>query len=227
VQCHCCSGPCKKIGFYENRNRSVQRFLCRRCGKSFSESQPLNGTRIETDKAAFVVKLLCEGVGVRAVSRLTGLNSGTVLNVLVSAGEHCQRLLDELVVNIKPRQIEVDELYSFVRTRPDNTPVSDTEHGEFYLYLALDRDTKLIVAHHVAKRNRYHAATFLHDLKKRVASRFQLSTDGWAGYVGWAGGVLRVFGDNIDYGSEVKDFGPAVTGHFKTSQSGSNQNRPL
>lgn len=163
--------------------------------------------RIDTAKAAQVVHMLCEGIGIRAISRLTQLDQKTVLNVLATAGDHCARLLHDRVRNVNAEQVEIDELYSFVKTRPDNTPREDTEHGEFYCYLALDRDTKLIVTHLIAKRQSNNARVFLNDLKSRVASRFQLSTDGWYGYAGRDGGVASVFGRDIDYGSEIKQFG--------------------
>jgi transposase-like protein len=59
----------------------------------------LDGVRIETAKAAQVVNLLVEGVGIRAPSRLTGLDQGTILNILKTAGEHCARLLDAKIQN--------------------------------------------------------------------------------------------------------------------------------
>jgi transposase-like protein len=66
VNCHCCNGEAKKSGSFQNKNRMVQRFFCVRCGKSFSESQPLDGLRVDFKQAAQVVHLLCEGMGVRA-----------------------------------------------------------------------------------------------------------------------------------------------------------------
>jgi lambda repressor-like predicted transcriptional regulator len=49
--------------------------------------------RIETDKAAMVVNMLAEGCGIRAISRLTNLNKNTVLNVLETAGRHCEQFM--------------------------------------------------------------------------------------------------------------------------------------
>jgi len=66
VKRHCCSSEeVKESGRFSNKNRVVQRFQCCRCGKKFTESQPLDGVRIETDNAAQVVHLLAEGVGIR------------------------------------------------------------------------------------------------------------------------------------------------------------------
>jgi hypothetical protein len=50
-------------------------------GKTFSEPQPLDGLRTITPKVVQIVKLLTEGLGVRAVARLTDCQH-TVLGVL-------------------------------------------------------------------------------------------------------------------------------------------------
>jgi len=136
------------------------------------------------------------------------------MNILASAGEQCARLLDEKVRNVTVKQCEVDELYSFVRTRPDNTEADDEEHGEFFLYLSLDRDSKLILNHLVAKRNGDNCRVFLKDLRARIAGRCQLSTDGWKPYAGGrynTSAVYHAFGDDVDHGTEIKQFGNVVS----------------
>lgn len=50
--------------------------------KTFSESQPLDGLRVDHEKVVQIVKLLVEGVGIRACSRLADCHIHTVLSVL-------------------------------------------------------------------------------------------------------------------------------------------------
>jgi IS1 family transposase len=190
----------------------VQRYRCIRCGKTFSEDQPLDGVRIDDAEAAHVVHLLCEGVGIRAISRLANLHQKTVLNVLESAGSHCARLLDARIRNVAPEQIQIDELYSFVHCRPENIEANHPQFGEFYCYLSIERHTKLMVNWLVDKRNGTNCRLFMEDLKQRVATKFQLSTDGYGGYTGYTGAVFQTFKHAIDYGTEVKAFGPAKEG---------------
>ena len=208
MKCHCCSGEAKPRGFYRNKNFTVQRYRCVRCGKAYSERQPLDGLRLPLAQAVQIVHLLCEGVGVRAAARLTGCEPKTVLSVLEVAGAKCERLLDYEVRNVNVRQAECDELYSYIYCRPNNAPFNHPTKGEFYTYVAVDRDTKLILSHLVGKRNGENCVAMLSDLKGRLANRIQLSTDGYQGYTGPLGAVYRVFGHEIDYGSEVKQFGP-------------------
>lgn len=167
--------------------------------------------RIEAAQAEQIVSMICEGLGIRSISRLTGVCQETVLRVLATAGEHCARLLDAKVRSVDAKQVECDEIYSFVRTRQDNTPHEDKEHGAFFCYLALDRDSKLIISHLIAKRHRENTTKFIGDLKQRVVSRFQLSTDGYLGYTGQRGAIFQTFKHEIDYGTEIKEFGALVT----------------
>jgi IS1 family transposase len=167
---------------------------------------------IETEKAAQVVSMLFEGCGINAISRLTGLAKNTVLNVLTTAGEHCEKFLLEHVQNVKATCVQVDELYSYVARRPEFVKAGDPERGEFYCYLSIDRPTKLVINHMLGKRTREDCATFMKDLKARTnGERFQLNSDGYAGYIGYLGAVFQTFKHEIDYGTEVKQFGPEIS----------------
>jgi len=147
--------------------------------------------------------MLCEGVGIRAIGRLTGLDKKTVLRILESAGEQCARLLDAKIRNVKASWIQVDEIHSFVLAKE----MKDAEHGEFFTYLSVDMSSKLIVNSLVGKRNLENTDAFLNDLKSRVGGRFQLTTDAYPGYwQGCGGAVGRVFGNSIDYATEKKIF---------------------
>jgi transposase-like protein/IS1 family transposase len=207
VNCHCCNGEAKYFAKFQNKNRVVRRFRCVRCNKTFSEPQPLDGLRVDFDKVCQAVHLLCESVGIRAISRLTGLNRNTVLRILETAGQKAHQFLNDKVRNVKVEQVQVDELINFVYSRGQNTPHSETERGDFATYLSVDRASKLIINWHVGKRDRDEAMTFLTDLRLRVPNRFQLTTDGWITYSGYTGTVREVFGVSIDYATEIKNFG--------------------
>ncbi len=131
----------------------MQRYRCLRCGKSFSEKQPLDGLRVDFKQACQVVHLLCEGMGIRACERLTGFNRRTILSILETAGEKCARLLDAKIRNVKSDFMQVDELLSFVRKKQQNAGGDET-CGNFYTHLSVCRDSKLIVNFQVSKRSR-------------------------------------------------------------------------
>jgi transposase-like protein/IS1 family transposase len=202
VNCHCCSGPAKRFGRFENKNRIVQRYRCTRCGKTFSEDQPLAGLRVEDGKTVQVVKMLCEGLGVRSTARLSGVEKKTVLNILRTAGEHCAQFMDDKIRNLKPEPVEVDECWSFVghHRMKGNTP----EKGDFYAYLASGRDTKLILSYITGKRDYEVSEDLITDLRSRVGSRFQITSDGWQGFIR---GVLdNNENDKMDYAVQIKKY---------------------
>jgi len=192
----------------------VQRYRCIRCGKTFSESQPLDGIRTEADQSVRVVGMLCEGIGIRAAARLTRLDQKTILRILEAAGQHCAALLDAKVKGVNAEHVQVDELWSFVRTKEYNA-VEFTDDGNQFVYLASDRDTKLIISHIVGRRTHENTFWFVRDLKDRLAGRCQLSTDGFDGYTGKGrqpGAIEQVFGENIDFGTEIKIYGHNAEG---------------
>jgi transposase-like protein/IS1 family transposase len=205
--CHCCNGETKKCGRFQNRNGLVQRYKCVRCDKSFSEMQPLDGIRIERDKAVMVVEMLAETMGVRAAARLARLDKDTVLRILESAGEHCARLLDAKIRNVKVPFVQADEVFSYIQQKPNGKNDDDPNRGAMWTFLAIAKDEKLIINYRVAKRTGEETREFLSELGSRMAERFQLTTDSFRGYVnttGSSGAVKNILGDKCDYATEIK-----------------------
>ncbi len=196
----------KKFGFFGNPR--IQRYRCKQCGKCHSDipERPLDELRIDLGKGLQCFHMLVEGVGVRACERLLGISRETVLNILKVGGHKCSRLLDAKLRNIPVEQVQVDELYGFVQCKQANTTADDMERGDQYTYLSLERDTKLIINFLVGKRSRENCGEFMEDLKDRVTGIFQLSSDGYKGYVGHLGAVFQTFKNDIHYGFEVKHF---------------------
>jgi IS1 family transposase len=164
--------------------------------------------RVDFQKACQVVNLLCEGMGIRACERLTQLNRRTILGILETAGEKFARFLDEKVQDVKAGQVQIDEIYSFVGCKPQTLlDRTDEERGEFFTYLSVDRESKLIINWRTSKRNKENTLAFMRDLKRRVPERFQLTSDAFAGYCRGNGAVQQVFGNDVDYSTETKVFG--------------------
>jgi len=168
--------------------------------------------RVYFKQACQVVNLLCEGVGIRAASRLTGLHRDTVLSILETAGAKFEMFLDAKIQDVKAEQVQIDEIYSFVNCKPQNVTRDDPERGEFFTYLSVERNSKLIINWRTSKRNKENTQVFLRDLHRRIPQRFQLTSDAFSGYCkGSNCGVRQVFGDEIDYATETKVFGRANT----------------
>ena len=182
--CHCCNGEVKKSGSYRNKNRVVQRFCCVRCNKTFSESQPLDGLRVDHDKVVQIVKLLTDGIGVRATARIVECDAHTVLNVLETVGQKCERLYDNLVRHLSVDALQIDELWSRVQCsqKRANQIGGGDEIGDQYTFLAVSAREKFIVSYHTGKRNTENTGTFIADVAKRIVGRVQITTDSFRPY---------------------------------------------
>jgi len=182
VKCYCCSGEASRFGTFQNKNRVVQRFRCTKCGKTFSEDQPLGRLRVSHDKVVQIVKLLSEGIGIRAVSRLAQCHQHTVLEVLRVVGERCEYLHDRLVRNVTIDSLQVDELWTRVGIRQARTTPEDTERGDQYTFLGIAADTKLIVSYYTGKRNAESTFAFAADAASRIAGQVQITCDSFHPY---------------------------------------------
>lgn len=206
----CQHQTCKKFGYFGKRR--IQRWRCQSCNATFSEPTPrLESHYTDIDTSARVLELMMEGTSVRAISRLTGLHISTILDLMVSAGNKCQRFLDTTVRNLRPNLVQADELHSFVgchekRLRSD----APTEWGSVWTWLALDSETKLIISHYIGQRDADSAWHFMRDLRARTENVFQLTSDGLRAYVD---AVDAHFATGVHFAQLIKLYSsPDITG---------------
>lgn len=200
----CQHGTAKRFGTYGSKR--IQRYRCKTCKATFAEprTKPLGGHYTDLDKAAQMVSLLTEGVGIRATSRLTGLHKTTILSLLLTMGENCRHLFDGRVRNLRPRFVQADELWTFVHTKEHRLFAdSPREWGDAYIWVALDSETKLILSYYVGKRDPMSAYEFVRDLSTRIRGRFQLTTDGLRTYIP---AVEEYFGADVDFAQLIKHY---------------------
>ena len=197
----------RRFGTYGKKR--IQRYRCSDCRATFSiqPTKPLGNHTLEFDKAVQVVRLLMEGVTIRGTSRITGVHKNTIMSLSVTVGRKCLELLDSRIRDIRPRYVQADEIHTFVHTKEKHLWRADpAEWGDCWTWIALDAETKLIIAHHVGKRRTADAVTFVRDLAGRTTGRFQLTTDAFKPYY-YA--VPRTFGNDLDYAQLVKVYSGA------------------
>lgn len=204
--CRTCGGPVIKWG--KDRLGHPRRF-CKACRVSFSvvPPRPLGTMRLALDKATLCVSLLTEGASIRSTERISGVHRDTICKLLLVVGDKCSDLLGQLVQGVKVDDVQCDELWSYVgmkektKARKKNT---DPELGDAYTFLALERESKLLLAHHVGRRTLEDANVFAAKLSTAVnGERFSVSTDGFEGYVS---ALSDHFGGQIDYAQIIKTF---------------------
>jgi hypothetical protein len=117
------------------KNHDKVLLYCRTCGKRFASTQntPLFGAHLSADQVYQVIHHAAEGVSVRATSRLLGINKATVNKVIVKVGEHCQEILRGLMTSLHMTEVQLDELWSFVKKKrllTKKNSIGDTgKHG--------------------------------------------------------------------------------------------------
>lgn len=133
-----------------------------------------------------ILSMLCEGSSMRSISRITGVSINTVSKLLVDAGNACAAFHDKTVRGVPSKAVQCDEIWSFSYAKNKNVKFAKAAPegaGDVWTWTAIDADTKLIVSWHVGDRSARTGASFLHDLKARLANRVQLTTDGHKAYL--------------------------------------------
>ena len=156
---------------------------------------------------ALILNTLCEGRSLRAAARLASVSVNTVSKLLIDAGRVCADLHDELMQNVTARRIQCDEIWSFAYAKQKNDATAETalgEAGDTWTWTALDSDSRLIVSWLIGGRDSAYALAFMDDLRSRLASRVQLTTDGHKAYLE---AVEGAFGGDVDYAQLIKLYG--------------------
>ena len=97
----------------------------------------------------------------RSTSRLCNVEKRTVLNLLMHAGDHCERLLDNRLQNVRVRDLQADEIWAYVQKKEGHKQPweeNDDSIGDAYTFIALERNSKLIVAWHLGRRDSPHGS---------------------------------------------------------------------
>ena len=141
----------------------------------------------------------------RATTRLLGVGINTIARLIVDAGEACQAFHDEHVRDLSVRNIECDEIHSFVyakQNRLSTALVPPAEGaGNVYTWTALATESKLIICWHVGRREEDDALPFMLDLRSRLSIKAQVTTDGFRAY---PEAITRAFGRWVDYAQLLK-----------------------
>ena len=167
--------------------------------------------KLSNDDRAKILHLLCEGMSIRAITRLTGASKNTVAKLLIDAGKACAAYHDANVRDVKATRVQVDEIWSFTYAKQKNVATAKDAPegaGDTWTWTALDADSKMIVSYLVGGRDAEYAMWFMDDLAARLANRVQLTSDGHKAYLQ---AVEGAFGCDVDFAQLVKMYGPTIT----------------
>lgn len=209
MTCPTCNSEARRFGKDRKGN---QRFQCLTCKKTFSEprEKPLGEMTLAMDKALLIMRLLVEGNSIRSIERTTGVHRDSVLNLLIAAGEKCERLMEERIQKVFVKHVQCDEIWGFVgmkeATKKNQGQGDDNHLGDAYCFVGMDKDTKLILAWHLGRRTVVDTVAFTEKLARATADHgFQVNTDGFAPYRDAI--VYSLGSKKVDFAQVVKIFG--------------------
>lgn len=216
MTCHNCKALARKFG--KNR-QGKQRFYCNTCRKAFIERQETlrDDLRLPLDKALQCLNMLLEGCSLRSVSRLTGVHKQTIMDMLVIAGERCEKLMTDRIKGVAVKDVEADEIWGFVGCKNRhklNKGITDPKVGDAYTFVGIERNTKLILAWHLGERGMVDCEAFTEKLHEATSGYFQLTTDGFRPY---ENAVSYSLGTRVDYAMLIKVYGANPDGEQRYS----------
>lgn len=183
VTCSCRNRHCRAYGrtgklsqlkFFD-RHRGAPRFRCQICQSFVSARAGTAYAGIRTDEVTYqyAVTALAEGLALRAVGRLFGLDKDTLCQWLPRLGEHCEDLMSYFFRDLHLNECQLDELWTFVYKKEDRLdPIEKllSVYGDAWVWIAFSPVFKLVPAWLVGKRT-------LRDARKLIF-RLKSATDG-------------------------------------------------
>lgn len=198
----------EKLSKHGKDRKGQQRWKCGCCGITVVRDEhvrPLGDMRLEFSKAVQVLKMLLEGMSIRAAERITGVNKDTICDLVLHVGQNADRFMLETVRNVEAKTIEMDEIWGFVgcKARTATIKAHGPEMGDAWTWLAIDADTKLILANATGKRDESTASRFLSRLNNATIGRCQVTSDGLGLYTH---SVPLAMGSRVDFAQLVKSY---------------------
>ncbi len=108
---------------YCGRQRTVH-YLCRACGKTFSETKGTFFYRLRTPRATVLqaLAMVAEQGGIRATGRVVGVDKDTIQRWVDRAGKHAEEVSAYMIVECHLTEAQLDELWTFVKKKTPTSP---------------------------------------------------------------------------------------------------------
>lgn len=103
--------------YYGKQDTALLR--CKTCKKTFSENRgtPFFGLHTPKETVLRSMAMLVEKGSIRGTARAMGVDKDTVVSWLKRAGAHCEEVTDYLFRDLKLSQVQIDEIWTFIKKR--------------------------------------------------------------------------------------------------------------
>lgn len=108
-----------------------QRYLCKTCGQSFTETKGTIFYRRRTPEKEIIetLALLAEGVRVSSLSRVKGHKEDTILEWLRDAAQHAKAVEEVLLAEYQLERGQLDALWSYVGNKGEKKRIPRPTSG--------------------------------------------------------------------------------------------------
>jgi len=173
---HCPACRLSHIKRNGHTHYGVQNYQCLECGRQFVEQHDT----ISPEEKDLIEKLLLERISLRGICRVLGVALTSLLrfmeglyatvpddlNVVLPSGQATVELLC--------LEVEADEMWSFVEKKTNKQ----------WIWLALERETRQIIAFYVGDRSRHSAKKLWMRIPAVYRQHATFATDAWNAYQG-------------------------------------------
>lgn len=128
---------------------------------------------LSIEKRKQIFTLLCEGNGIRGITRIVGCSKPAVTELQKRYVSIIDFLNRKYLKTVTAHEIEADEIRTFIHTK----------NNIKWIYIALDRKSRVVLHFHIGKRDAADARVFLSGLSDKLSEKSQVSTDCLKSYI--------------------------------------------
>src|SRR3989475_10448144 len=169
-----------------------RQFHCTACDGYFPEHHGtiFHGKQAAVELIVRVLACLAEGLGIRATARVFEVDANTVLQWLVEAAEQLRAFSRYFLCDVHVKQLQLDELYAVLREVKagdlnEDEAIKRLERSPYWVWTALDPESKLLVVVDVGPRSLEMAQRVVHQVVEVLAPCCTplVLTDGFRAYM--------------------------------------------
>jgi len=149
-----------------------------------------HGKRESVELIVRVIACLAEGLGIRGTARVFEVDANTVLQWLVEAAEQLRAFSQHFLHDVRVRQVQLDELFALLSAVKEGEvseaeAIERLERSPRWVWVAMDPESKLLLAINVGNRTLAMAQRFVHHVAQVLAPDCAplLLTDGFREYL--------------------------------------------
>jgi IS1 family transposase len=138
----------------------IQYLKCNACTDRFTSRKHTMMYCLKTpsEKVGQALHLTVLGIDIAAIQDFSQIRESTIRSWLTRSGEHGQKLHDRFVTGLKPKHIQLDELWASVRN----------SEQDVWVWTVCDATTKLMPVIELGGRTQSMAYAVVHQLKTRM-----------------------------------------------------------